>query len=340
MLTTSSSVRTVVALCVLLVGGVALATPAAAIEDPRRPSAKVTHGPSCGPAVVRTLVTNGAEPHRVALVFDDGVEQDAADLAPGEQVELVSSDVDWGVTVDVSVTVADADGTAEDPLELDTYTRPSAEDCAAVTSPPAPPSTPTPSAPEEPSSTAPAPVPPSSTPRPAPPSTSRPSEVPTSSSPAPRPTGPAPDRDPGTSGAPGSPEQPEAGRAPTASVSPGGVLTLRARGFTPGEPVTVRIAGIDEPLTTVTAAPDGSVEAVVQIPRAAELGQATVEFVGEESAATAGLDLEVAARSQPLPDDDGSPAVVAAGLGLLAAAGALGFLGARRTRGRHTPSAG
>src|SRR3954471_21389779 len=120
------------AACALLAGGVALAGPAAAIEDPRRPDAEVTHGPSCGPAVVRVAVTNGTEDHHLALTFDAVQEEDAADLGPGEQVELTGGDVDWGRTVDVTLTISDLDGTAEEPIRFGTYTRPSAEDCAAL----------------------------------------------------------------------------------------------------------------------------------------------------------------------------------------------------------------
>src|SRR4051794_32441469 len=40
-----------IAVGALLAFAVALAGPAAAIEDPRRPTVEVTHGPSCGPAV-------------------------------------------------------------------------------------------------------------------------------------------------------------------------------------------------------------------------------------------------------------------------------------------------
>ncbi|WP_299955056.1 hypothetical protein [uncultured Modestobacter sp.] len=342
MLPTSSSARTglpaalVVALAAggLLAAGIVLAAPAAAIEDPRRPTATVTHGPSCGPGVVRTLVTNGSEPHRVALVFDGVTEQDAALVGPGEQVELVSTDVEWGVTVDVSVAVTDEDGAPEQPLELSTYTRPSAEDCAAVTAAPTPsPTAPAPSGTTEPStsppSTAPAPVgEPTSTPGPA--ASSPPRSAPPSPSPSVPSTaaaeGGVPDRD-----------QPSgtAGSASAASVSPGGVVTVRATGFVPGELVAVGIAGLAEPLTTVAAAADGSVQAVVQIPRSAALGTATVQFVGGESAATAGLDLQVAARSRPVTGPTGSPAAVAAGLALVGAAGTLGLVGARRTRGRH-----
>ncbi|WP_222192735.1 hypothetical protein [Modestobacter italicus] len=323
---------------VLLAAGVALAAPAAALEDPRRPTATVTHGPSCGPGVVRALVTNGSEPHRVALVFDGSTEQDAAVVGPGEQVELVSTDVAWGVTVAVSVAVTDQDGAVERPLELSTYTRPSAEDCAAVSAAPTSTTTsPAPSGPTEPPtsqpSTAPSAVPVPSTatstpggsapPRSTPPPSS--SSSPSSSSPDGSAAGRSGDDRPSGS----------AGSASAASVSPGGVVTVRATGFAPGEPVAVGIAGLDEPLTTVAAAADGSVQAVVQIPRGAALGTATVQFVGGESAATAGLDLQVAARSVPAAGQTGSPAVVAAGLALVGAAGTLGLVGARRTRGRH-----
>ena len=326
-----------VAVLALAAGGVALAAPAAAMEDPRRPTATVTHGPSCGPAVVRTLVTNGTQPHRVALVFDGGAEQDAAVLAAGGQVELVSSGIDWGVTVDVSVAVTAGDGTAEAPLELETYTRPSAEDCAAVAAPPsgsAPPVTraappvatvsdtapPTTDEPAAPGPSGPA----------APSSTSAPGSTPAAGTSA---SG-APPRS-STAGAPAGRSSGSAASSSAAAVSPGGVVTVRATGFTAGEPVTVCIPGVDEPLTTVTAAADGSVQTVVQIPREAALGSTTVQFTGTSSAATAGLDLDVAARDRVVPESTGSPATVAAGLALVGAAGTLGVMGARRSRGRH-----
>ena len=354
MLPTSSSARTglprartlALTVCGLLTTGVALAGPAAAVEDPRRPVAEVTHGPSCGPGAVRALVTNGTEPHRVSLVFDGTGEQASAVVGPDEQVELASEDVAWGVTVAVSVTVADLDGTVEDPLELSTYTRPSADDCAAVTDPTTSAPAPTPTATGEPSSSAPVPesttVPPTSTaPPPSSPEAPAPSttRTPSGSSPPGTPRPPSPSALPTEDTDHGQQDDDvatgSAGSASAASVSPGGVVTVRATGFVPGEPVTVSIAGLDEPLTTVTAAADGSVEAVVQIPRAAALGTATVRFVGGESSATAGLDLQVAARAQPAAEQAGSPAVVAAGLALIGAAGALGLVGARRSHGRH-----
>ena len=346
----------------LLTGQVALAGQAAAIEDPRRPSGEVTHGPSCGPSVVRVEVTNGTEPHAVTLVFDGVAEQDTAVLAAGEQVELTSGEVDWGTTVDVALTVTAADGTAQAPIDLGSYTRPSAEDCAAVTPPSetAPETSPSPTA-------EPAPSPePAPTPAPAPSSTSTPAPVPVppvtpttprrpqpsgSAPDSPRPVPPAPspdateDRDSGEDGGQGGGrdddgrdgDQP-AGASSAASVSPGGVVTVRATGFTPGEEVTVSMLGVEAPLATVSAAADGSVEAVVQIPRGAALGAATVQLVGGSSAATAGVDLQVAAREQPLAEETTSAPAMTAGLTLVGAAGLLGLLAARRSRGRHTPA--
>jgi hypothetical protein len=295
------------ATCVLLTGAVALAGPAAAIEDPRRPTAEITHGPSCGPGVVRIAVTNGSQPRRVALVFDGAGEQASAELAPGAQTELVSADVDWGQTVDVSVAVADPAGTAAgDPIEFGTYTRPSAEDCAAI-------------APElEPAAAPAVPTTPDS-------STGQQTPRPSSPSAAPRvPVEPVPPV--------GSAVGAAGDQADVGPVAPGGVVTVRATGFTPGEPVTVSIVGIDEPLTTVQAAPDGSVQTVVQIPRGATVGAATVQLVGGLSAATAGMDLQVAARSRPVPAPTTPVPTLAAGFALLASGGVLGLMAARRSR--------
>jgi hypothetical protein len=322
------------AACLLLTTAIALAGPAAAIEDPRRPTAEVTHGPSCGPAVVRVAVTNGTAGHRVALVFDSAQEQDAALLGSGQQAELASGDVGWGQTVDVSITVAGPDGTAEAPIRFGTYTRPSAEDCTAVT----------PMTPPGQGATEPVPATTSSgrTSAPGtPPSTSSTSSSPTRPSTAgvPRPTDTAPAPGIPRSTAPATTSSSSPGRTTgqpgSASVSPGGVVTVRATGFTSGEPVIVSMLGVDDPLTTVTAGADGSVEAVVQIPRGAQLGTATMQLVGGLSDATAGLHLQVAARSQPLPEQTTSAPVLAAGMALICAAAALGMTAARRSRGDH-----
>jgi hypothetical protein len=292
------------AACALLTAAIAVAGPASAIEDPRRPSAEITHGPSCGPGVIRVAVINGTRAQRVALVFDGAGEQDSAVLSPGERAELVSADVDWGQTVDVSVTVAATDGTGGEPIEFGTYTRPSAEDCAAISGP----------GPEV--------DPPS---RPAPWGTTT---VGTTTAPTSRSTAPAADR----AEQPGRP----AGSASAAAVPPGGVVTVRATGFTPGEPVTVSMVGVETPLATVTAAADGSVEAVVQIPRGADPGAAVVELVGGLSTATAGMNLQLTARALPVPAPTTSVPVLAAGVALIVVAGCLGLLAARRSRSVNT----
>ncbi|GAB3354388.1 hypothetical protein [Modestobacter lapidis] len=312
--------RTSAAVGALLLAGVALAGPAAAIEDPRRPVAEVTHGPSCGPGVVRVQVANGNQPHRVALVFDGTVVQDVADLEPGDRVELGSADVGWGSTVHVAVTVTDAAGEAQLPLDFGTYTRPSKADCDALVPRPGPvgplPDAVAPASPGSPpagGAKAPAPLPPMGAGGP---------------SPVPGQLVPGPHAVPVGDPAPASlPEQVVA-----APVAPGGVVTVRGSGFTPGEAVDVSLDGVAEPLATVVAAPDGTVEAIVQVPRGAELGSVTVHLVGRSSSATSGLDLQVAARQQTLAASSAPVPAFAAGAALLVASVGLGMAAARRPR--------
>jgi hypothetical protein len=335
----------------LLLIGLALAGQAAAMEDPRRPAAAVTHGPSCGPGAVRVHVTNGTEAHRVALVFDGTAEQDSTVLAAEEQAELRSADVDWGVTVDVSVTVTSADGPGE-PLELGTYTRPSRADCDAVGTAgnsPAPSTaggpTAGPSADGAPATSPPATSPPATSPPAAPtaaaptigapawpaPSTGA-TRTPGRPDPSPTPT-PTPGPASSTSSPPGAPSAGSPPRGDAAGpVAPGGVVTLRGTGFLPGEPVHVEVPGLDESLTTVTAGADGTVEAVVQIPRETDLGPLTIQLVGQDSAATTGLNLQVAARQTPRADTATPVPVLAAGAVLLAAGAVLGLYAAGRPR--------
>ncbi|SDY42271.1 hypothetical protein SAMN05661080_03424 [Modestobacter sp. DSM 44400] len=306
----------------LLIAGLVLAAPAAAIEDPAAPTAAITHGPSCGPGVVRVQVTNGDEEHRVALVFGGTDEQDAAVLAPGQQAELRSTDVDWGITVDVSVTVTSADGaTVDEPLEFGTYTRPSREDCDAISGGPGEPTAPAGGAP--------------TTAAPATSASSRPN--PASGEPratgTPRPIPPIVD-----AGAPAAPTGmpstggvTSGGRAADPSVAPGGAVTVHGTGFTPGEPVHVSVPGVDDPLTTVTAAVDGTVEAVVHIPHGTDLGPLTLQLVGQDSATIAGLDLQVAAQQAPVSAATPVPGLAAISA-LLMVGGALGLSAARRPR--------
>jgi hypothetical protein len=267
----------------LLLAGLVLAGPAAAIADPRRPAATLTHGPSCGPGDIRVRVVNGTEVHRVALVFDGTGEQDSAVLGPDGAAELRSADVDWGTTVDVSLTVSSADGTTVDePLRLGTYTRPTRADCDLANG----------SGGGIPAVVASADV-----------------------------------------AAPAAGDVAPGGHASSPSVAPGGVVTLRGAGYAPGEYVQVSVPGADDPLTTVRAGADGSVEAVVQIPRSTGLGTLTVQLVGQKSDTTTGLDLQVAARAPSVASATTPRPVVAAGSALLAAGAALGLLAARRPRG-------
>ena len=272
----------------LLLAGLVLAGPAAAIADPRRPAATLTHGPSCGPGDIRVRVVNGTEAHRVALVFDGTGEQDSAVLGPDGAAELRSADVDWGTTVDVSLTVGSADGTTVDePVRFGTYTRPTRADCDLANG------------------------------------SSREMPPVVASSEAAAAAG---DDTPGGDAGPG-------GRASSPSVAPGGVVTLRGAGYTPGEYVQVSVPGAGDPLTTVRAGADGTVEAVVQIPRSTGLGTLTVQLVGQKSDTTTGLDLQVAPRAPSVASAATRTPVVAAGSALLAAGAGLGLLAARRPRG-------
>jgi hypothetical protein len=94
----------------------------------------------------------------------------------------------------------------------------------------------------------------------------------------------------------------------------------------------VAVPGLDESLTTVTAGVDGAVEAVVQIPRGFGLGPLTVQLVGQDSATTTGLDLQVAARQTPATSAATPVPVLGAGTALLAAGAGLGLHAARRPR--------
>jgi hypothetical protein len=292
----------------LVVAGTVLAAPALALEDPRRPVAEVTHGPSCGPGVIRVQVANGSQPHSVALVFDGTVVQDTADLGPAERVELGSADVAWGTTVHVAVAVTDAAGAVQVPLDFGTYTRPSKEDCDALDLPPEP-------------------SPPVGTQ-----DTVAPAFGGSGSAPAPGGMGSGPQT------VPVGDHSPVTGAVAAAPVAPGGVVTVRGSGFAPGEPVDVTLDGADAPLTTVVAAADGTVEAVVQIPRGADLGSVTVQLVGRTSSAMSGLDLQVAARQQVLTESGGHVPALAAGAALLVASVGLGAAAARRPRTVPAPA--
>lgn len=128
-----------------LLGGTA--APALAVDDPTRPDAQVTHGPSCRPGGLVVEVVAGTAPYSVRLATTrTPAGEDEALLAPGETVVLRSGDVAWGETLDgrLEFTAANGSGTPYvDELEEYSFRRPTLEDCEAATAPlPSAPSSP------------------------------------------------------------------------------------------------------------------------------------------------------------------------------------------------------
>ncbi|MGR6967130.1 hypothetical protein ACU610_21980 [Geodermatophilus sp. URMC 61] len=126
----------------LLCAGVALAGPAAAVDDDARPDARVTHGPSCRPGGVVVEVTGGTVGYAVTLgTGRRPAGEDAADVAPGAAVVLSTGEVDWGETIDPFLEYRALDGSGDgwvDDLTGYSFTRPTAEDCAAISAPSGP----------------------------------------------------------------------------------------------------------------------------------------------------------------------------------------------------------
>ncbi|SHN88724.1 hypothetical protein SAMN05660350_04714 [Geodermatophilus obscurus] len=124
----------------LLCAGIAFAGPAAAVDDDTRPEARVTHGPSCRPGGVVVEVTGGTVGHAVTLgTSRRPAGEQSAEVAPGAVVVLSTGPVDWGETIDPFLQYAALDGSGAgwvDDLAGYDFTRPAAEDCAAI-SPPA-----------------------------------------------------------------------------------------------------------------------------------------------------------------------------------------------------------
>lgn len=132
--------------------GLAAATPALAVDDPRRPDARVTHGPSCQPGGVVVEVAGGSDTYRVVLATTRAPGgEDAGEVGAGITVTLRTGEVAWGETVDgwLEYTRVGGDsgttsgtpsgsGSYVDDLEGYTFTRPAQEDCAAITAPAAP----------------------------------------------------------------------------------------------------------------------------------------------------------------------------------------------------------
>lgn len=149
----SSSRRVAGLLLVLLGAGIAAAAPARAIDDPTRPDARVIRAPSCHPGGLAVEITAGDAPYSVRLATTRTPEgEDEAVLQPRRTVVLETGGVDWGETIDgrLEYTALDGSGTSYvDELEEYSFTRPTEEDCAAITPAllPAAPATPPPSDP-------------------------------------------------------------------------------------------------------------------------------------------------------------------------------------------------
>jgi hypothetical protein len=303
-------------LTLLLGAALATAAPAAAVDDPSRPDARVTHGPSCHPGGLVVEVVAGTSPYVVRLATTRTPSgEDEATLGPGQTVELHTGDVAHGETIDGRLEFAAQDGsgvTYVDELVEYSFTRPSQEDCDAIAGP---------------SPTAPATVPATSVA----PTTPAGAAAPTSS--APPTTAPGDDRTP-TSGA-AAPTASAGGTGPQ-DVTVGDTITLQAAGFQPGERIVVQLRGSDEILATATAGPDGTARADVRIPEGTDAGAATVHLVGADSEGVAEVALRVAADERAVTVDHPADVVplTAAALALVAATAAL-FSVAGRHRGRR-----
>jgi hypothetical protein len=344
--TAATGLTLLAAVAGLLTGGVVLAGPAAAADDPARPDARVTHGPSCRPGGVAVEVTAGTVPYAVTLATTRSPGgEDSAELQPGEVVVLRTGDVAWGERIDSRLEYAALDGTGGthvDDLDGFDFTRPAEEDCAAIAAPsgagdappagaPVPSRAPAPTAPPSPSPGQ-GPVAAEGTPaeEPALPSGVLPAPqvvplpVPRTSAPPSAPGAPAGDDVPPGDGGAGADVVASAG-----TVAAGGAVTLSGDGFAPGEVVTVRVAG-GRVLASVPAGPDGRVEATVRVPGAD--GPTTLELVGTDSAVTAEVELRVAAAALPARSSPAPVPLVAAGVAL-----ALGATGLVLTAGRRRP---
>lgn len=336
----------------LLAGGLMLAGPAAAADDPARPDARVTHGPSCRPGGVVVEVTAGTVAYAVTLATTRSPGgEDSAELQPGEVAVLRTGDVAWGERIDSRLEYAALDGSGDthvDDLDGFEFTRPAEEDCAAIASPSGAGDAPPAGMPEAPTSVAPA-APPS-----APPSAS-PGSAPAEGDPAPEPdlpsgVVPAPEvlplpapRPPASRTAPDAPadevpaDDTPADDAPqgdvvasAGTVAAGDAVTLSGDGFEPGEVVTVRVAG-GRVLASVPAGADGAVEATVRVPGTD--GSTTLEMVGTDSAVTAEVRLHVAAAARPADPAPAPVPLVAAGVALVLSATGLVLTAARRRPG-------
>jgi hypothetical protein len=297
---------------VLLGAALATAAPAAAIDDPSRPDARVTHGPSCRPGGLVVEVVAGTAPYAVRLSTTRTPSgEDEATLQPGETVVLRTADVAHGETIDGRLEFAAQDGTGVtyvDELEEYSFTRPTQEDCDAIAAP----------SPRDPETGA-------------APATSA---TPTAGGDA-APSGTAGPSTEGGGSAPGA-VPPTGGAAAGASrgVAAGDTVTLQGAGFLPGEVVAILLHGSGDVLATVTAGPDGTAQAEVRIPQDTDAGPVTMDMVGAESELVAGVALEVVAAETPIDADRAGDVVplATAAAALVAAVAAL-FSVVGRARG-------
>ncbi|MGY1886051.1 MULTISPECIES: hypothetical protein [unclassified Blastococcus] len=343
----------VTGLLVVLLGlAVSTAAPAQALDDPTRPDARVTHGPSCHPGGIVVEVVAGTAPYSVRLATTRTPSgEDEATLAPLGSVVLRTDDVAPGETIDPRLEFTARDGSGRtyvDELADYTLTRPTVEDCQVALSPPPPPPAP-PTATVEPS-------------EPAPTTSGAPTTGgPTTGSTLPGTTAP---RTPGTTTTPGSP--PSTG-TPTGSgttttgtptrtsgdvgafaaggpggglpqVQPGGTVVLRGAGFNPGEQVSIVFHGGETVLATATANLAGEVRVDVRIPEGAAAGPATLDLVGADSAVRTGVALQVAAAVEEAAPARGVVSLASlavAAVALVATAGGLVSVAGRQHAGRR-----
>jgi hypothetical protein len=314
----------------LFAAAVAAAAPAVAIDDQSRPDARVTHGPSCRPGGLVIEVQAGTTAYSVRLATTrQPAGEDETVLAPGETAVLRSDDVAWGETIDGRLEYAAQDGsgvTYADELEHYSFTRPSQEDCEAITAPASP--EPTGRAPTAPTTPAPMSATPGSV------GASSATVPPAASdSRAPAPTGPPADT---RTTAPSTGER--AGSSLEREVAAGGTVTLHGSGFLPGERVTIRLHGGGAVLGTAVAGPDGTVQVEIQIPSSTAAGTARIDLVGNSSAAIADVELQVAAEKSPIPRHGTTSlwSLVAAAVALVGSVGALvSVAGSSRSSGRR-----
>jgi hypothetical protein len=304
----------------------ATAAPAAAIDDPTRPGARVTHGPSCRPGGLVVEVVAGTVPYAVRLATTrTPTGEDDAVLEPGERVTLRTDDVAWGETIDGRLEFSARDGSGAaytDELEDYSFTRPTREDCEAVAAPttpePEPPATASPTG--EPAVTPGGGAAPGQVPAPGTGSTPPTAEEPRPSGPA----GPAPaDR---------------SSEPPARQVSAGRSVTLQAAGFLPGERVTIQLGDGGAILGTATAGPEGTVQAEVRIPDRTAAGRTTVNLVGDDSAVIADVELHVAAAERSTAGNGWADVVplTSAALALVGSvAGLVSVGGAQRSSSRR-----